>query len=180
MPVPNPCPGNPAYRPDYYLTISHSLVHICSLYFPIPLSSPPPPFPPPFPLLPPSFSPPLQPTLPSLISLSSPSSHLQLLEMMVSLIKCPLIHQDFHHKYPIVFDQELDNAKLIFDQQVALAQTPSGPVINKNMPYVAGVLQMLMLNHGWVNELSLSVASSLLLPSNLVVICFAGIWMVLR
>ena len=95
--------------------------------------------------------------------------------MMGSLIKCPLIHQDFQHKYPIVFDQELDNAKLIFDQQVALAQTPSGPVINKNMPYVAGVLQMLMPNHRWVNELSLSVASSLLLPSNLVVMRFAGV-----
>ena len=45
-----------------------------------------------------------------------------------------------------MFDQELDNAKLIFDQQVALAQTLSGPVINKNMPYVAGVLK-------WTQEL---------------------------
>ena len=69
--------------------------------------------------------------------------------MMGSLIERPLVHQDFQHKYPILlamFDQELDNAKLIFDQQVALAQTPSGPVINKNMPYVAGVLR-------WTQEL---------------------------
>ena len=91
--------------------------------------------------------------------------------MMGSLIERPLIHKDFQHKYPILlamFDQELDNAKLIFDQQVALAQTPSGPVINKNMPYVAGVLKwtqglreritqsmerLQMLNHGWVKDL---------------------------
>ena len=69
--------------------------------------------------------------------------------MMGSLIERPLIHQDFQHKYPILlamFDHELDNAKLIFDQQVTLAQTPSGPVINKNMPYVAGVLK-------WTQEL---------------------------
>ena len=45
-----------------------------------------------------------------------------------------------------MYDQELDEAKAIFDKQLALVQTPSGPIINKNMPYVAGVLK-------WTKEL---------------------------
>ncbi len=35
---------------------------------------------------------------------------------------------------------------MIFDEQLALTQTSQGPVINKNMPYVAGMLR-------WCQEL---------------------------
>ena len=76
-------------------------------------------------------------------------SAFKLLEMMGPLIERPLIHCDFQYKYPVLiamYSQELDEAKLIFDKQLALAQTPAGPTINKNMPYVAGVLK-------WAQEL---------------------------
>ena len=81
----------------------------------------------------------------------------KLLEMMGPLIERPLIHKDFLYKYPVLlamFDQELDDAKKIFDHQMKLAQSPSGPVINKNMPPVAGMLK-------WAQELRERVGSSM-------------------
>ena len=81
----------------------------------------------------------------------------KLLEMMGSLLERPLIHNDFQYKYPILlsmYDRELDGAKAIFDKQLALAQTPSGPIINKNMPYVAGVLK-------WTKELKERISVSM-------------------
>ena len=63
--------------------------------------------------------------------------------MMGSLIERPIIQQDFRFKYPILlaeYNKELDQAKMIFDSQMEKVQGTSGPVINKNMPQVAGVL----------------------------------------
>ena len=95
---------------------------------------------------------------------------LQLIEMMGSLIERPLIHKDFQHNYSTLIqmlNEELDCAKLIYDQQLALAKTPAGPMLNKNMPRVAGILRwakelqdrvdsgmekMSTLNHGSVGE----------------------------
>ena len=80
---------------------------------------------------------------------SSCESIFKLLEMMGSLLERPVIHEDFKTKYPILlsmYNQELDQAKMIFDEQMKAAESPSGPVINKNMPHVAGVLK-------WAQEL---------------------------
>ena len=95
---------------------------------------------------------------------------LQLIEMMGSLIERPLIHKDFQHNYSTLIqmlNEELDCAKLIYDQQLALAKMPAGPMLNKNMPRVAGILRwakelrdrvdsgmekMSTLNHGSVGE----------------------------
>lgn len=68
----------------------------------------------------------------------------KLLEMMGPLLERPIIHEDFKHKYSILlsmYNQDLDQAKVIFDEQMKAAQLSSGPVINKNMPPVAGVLK---------------------------------------
>ena len=73
----------------------------------------------------------------------------KLLEMMGPILERPLIHRDFQYKYPILlamFNQELDSVKLAYDQQMEAARSPSGPVINKNMPPVAGALK-------WAQEL---------------------------
>ena len=68
---------------------------------------------------------------------------------MGSLIDRPLIHKDFQHNYSSLvhmYNNELDCAKMIFDQQLDKAQTPTGPTLNKNMPQVAGILK-------WAKEL---------------------------
>ena len=49
--------------------------------------------------------------------------------MVGSLIERPIIHSDFRHKYPILVQwcgQELDEAKYIYDRQLALMNTPQG------------------------------------------------------
>ena len=64
--------------------------------------------------------------------------------MLGTLLERPLISRDFQNKYPkliSMYNLELDEAKLIFDRQLLLTQSPEGPVINKNMPYVAGLLK---------------------------------------
>lgn len=69
--------------------------------------------------------------------------------MMGTLIHRPLVDINFKVKYPILVDMvndELDLVKKVFDRQLAQAQTPSGPIIHKNMPKVAGLLR-------WSNEL---------------------------
>lgn len=63
---------------------------------------------------------------------------------MGSLLERPLIHKDFQYKYPVLvsmYSEELDEAKKIYDYQLALRHTPAGPAINKNMPSVAGLLK---------------------------------------
>lgn len=64
--------------------------------------------------------------------------------MMGSLLKRPIIHNNFKGKYPLLVkmvNEELDSIKSIYDQQLSLAQSPSGAHIHKNMPKVAGVLR---------------------------------------
>lgn len=76
-------------------------------------------------------------------------SMFKLFEMMGSLLERPIIQKDFRYKYPILlstYNEELDQAKVIFDRQMQCLQSPSGPVINKNMPRVAGLLK-------WTQEL---------------------------
>ena len=46
--------------------------------------------------------------------------------MMGVLIERPLVHRDFQAKYPLLltmYDRELDQSKVIFNQQVALARS---------------------------------------------------------
>ena len=40
-----------------------------------------------------------------------------------------------------MYNMELDEAKKIYDRQLALRHSPAGPAINKNMPSVAGLLK---------------------------------------
>ena len=68
----------------------------------------------------------------------------KLLEMLGSLVERPLIQRDFRYKYPILVvmvTQELDSAKQIYDHQMELMKSPEGPVVNKNMPPIAGLLR---------------------------------------
>ena len=72
------------------------------------------------------------------------SNLVQLIEMLGTLLERPLISRDFQHKYPkliSMYNTELDEVKVIFDRQLLSIQSPKGPVINKNMPYVAGLLK---------------------------------------
>ncbi|XP_032221173.2 dynein beta chain, ciliary [Nematostella vectensis] len=80
---------------------------------------------------------------------ASTESALKLLDCLGSLLDRPLIHADFEHKYPILlrmFEKELDQAKVIYDQQMECAQAEGAAPINKNMPNVAGSLK-------WSSEL---------------------------
>ncbi len=80
----------------------------------------------------------------------------KLLEMLGSLVERPLIHRDFRYKYPILVQlvsQELDSSKLIFDEQLERVKSPEGPIINKNMPPMAGLLR-------WSQELKERVNQS--------------------
>ena len=84
-------------------------------------------------------------------------SYFKLLEMMGPLLERPLIHRDFQYKYPILLEaytHELDQAKVIYDKQMVAARSPSGPVINKNMPPVAGALK-------WAQELRERIGQSM-------------------
>ena len=83
---------------------------------------------------------------PSLLSLSLSFSSLfpQLIDMMGPLLKRPVIHNNFKGKYPVLVrmvNEELDAIKTVYDSQLSLAQSPSGPHVHKNMPKVAGVLR---------------------------------------
>ena len=40
-----------------------------------------------------------------------------------------------------MYSQELDEAKVVLDHQVTRSKTPLGPLLNKNMPKVAGSLK---------------------------------------
>lgn len=85
------------------------------------------------------------------------SSAFKLIEMLGSLLERPLVSCDFQPKYAkllSMFNEELDNAKQVFDKQVLLLDAPTGPVLNKNMPHVAGVT-------GWCHQLRERVESSM-------------------
>ena len=67
-----------------------------------------------------------------------------MLDMMGSLLDRPVIHKFFQHNYLVLVNMcngELDDAKIIYDKQLARAKTPQGPVLGKNMPPVAGILR---------------------------------------
>ena len=85
------------------------------------------------------------------------SLYTQMLDMMGSLLERPVVQSIFQYNYPIlvsICSKELDEAKLIFDQQLARTKTPRGPFLNKNMPPVAGMLK-------WCQELRDRVSSSI-------------------
>lgn len=88
---------------------------------------------------------------------SNCESIFKLFEMMGPLLERPIIERDFCKKYPILlsmYSEELDRAKAIYDRQMEAVQSPSGPVINKNMPRVAGLLK-------WTQELTERIGNSM-------------------
>lgn len=67
-----------------------------------------------------------------------------MLDMMGTLLDRPVIHHFFQHNYFVLVEMcsnELDDAKVLFDKQLARAKTPLGPILNKNMPPMAGKLR---------------------------------------
>ncbi|XP_018428848.1 PREDICTED: dynein beta chain, ciliary-like [Nanorana parkeri] len=73
----------------------------------------------------------------------------RLVDMFGSLLDRPLIAQDAFDKYPLLvsmFDQELDDAKAIFDHHMMEDVEQGYHHIHTNMPLVAG-------NLNWANEL---------------------------
>ena len=88
---------------------------------------------------------------------SNCESVFKLFEMMGPLLERPIIEREFCSKYPILlsmYSGELDRAKAIFDKQMEALHGPSGPVINKNMPRVAGLLK-------WTQELTERIGFSM-------------------
>lgn len=88
---------------------------------------------------------------------SNCESAFKLFEMMGSLLERPLIQKDFCCKYPILLNmyrEDLDTAKFIYDTQMQAIQSSSGPMINKNMPRVAGLLT-------WSQELTDRIGNSM-------------------
>ena len=74
---------------------------------------------------------------------------LQLLDCFGSLMDRPRIHADFEHKYPVLlsmFENDLDTAKIIFDQQQTYESNEETLPINKNKPPISGCLK-------WAQEL---------------------------
>uniref|UniRef100_A0A4W3K7X4 Dynein axonemal heavy chain 17 n=1 Tax=Callorhinchus milii TaxID=7868 RepID=A0A4W3K7X4_CALMI len=72
-------------------------------------------------------------------------STVKLLHMFISLSKRPLIMEEVASKFPRLvqmLNEELDNAKLVYDEHLFLIESKSSiPIINKNMPFVAGQLK---------------------------------------
>lgn len=70
---------------------------------------------------------------------------LQQIHMFASLLERPLIKADVAPHYATLlemFNVELDNAKILYDAQIAAARTGDHvPPISKNMPPVAGQLK---------------------------------------
>ena len=67
--------------------------------------------------------------VPFFIQVAYVFSFAQLLDMVGTLIERPIICSDFNHKYPVLVqwcDEELDQAKSIYDRQLALMNTPQG------------------------------------------------------
>ncbi|XP_077869744.1 dynein beta chain, ciliary-like [Saccoglossus kowalevskii] len=69
----------------------------------------------------------------------------KMLDCYGTLLDRKVIREDFEHKYPKLlemYDKELDDAKIIYDQQMALSDATDGhPPINKNMPEVTGAMK---------------------------------------
>ena len=76
----------------------------------------------------------------------------KLLEMMGPLLERPLIHRDFQYKYPIrlaMYNQELDQVKMVYNRQMVAARSPREPMTNKNMlPIGQSMEKLRAINHG--------------------------------
>lgn len=60
------------------------------------------------------------------------------------LLDRPVIRNDFESKYPdvlMLYDQELDQSKDIYDEHMRLEEAAGNAPLNKNMPDVAGQLK---------------------------------------
>jgi dynein heavy chain len=67
----------------------------------------------------------------------------KLIHIFGSLLERPIIHHNFAHNYPIVLEQlerEMDDAKEIFDRQMALQEEKGSIQVDRNMSKVAGSL----------------------------------------
>uniref|UniRef100_A0A2K6Q0W4 Dynein axonemal heavy chain 17 n=1 Tax=Rhinopithecus roxellana TaxID=61622 RepID=A0A2K6Q0W4_RHIRO len=75
---------------------------------------------------------------------SSIESSAKLLYMCGGLLERPLILAEVVPRYSVMlelFDAELDNAKILYDAQIAASEEGNIPLIHKNMPPVAGQLK---------------------------------------
>ncbi|XP_017734860.1 PREDICTED: dynein heavy chain 17, axonemal isoform X1 [Rhinopithecus bieti] len=75
---------------------------------------------------------------------SSIESSAKLLYMCGGLLERPLILAEVVPRYSVMlelFDTELDNAKILYDAQIAASEEGNIPLIHKNMPPVAGQLK---------------------------------------
>uniref|UniRef100_A0A0D9S475 Dynein axonemal heavy chain 17 n=1 Tax=Chlorocebus sabaeus TaxID=60711 RepID=A0A0D9S475_CHLSB len=75
---------------------------------------------------------------------SSIESSAKLLYMCGGLLERPLILAEVVPRYSVMlelFDAELDNAKILYDAQMAASEEGKIPLIHKNMPPVAGQLK---------------------------------------
>nr|XP_008011290.2 dynein heavy chain 17, axonemal [Chlorocebus sabaeus] len=75
---------------------------------------------------------------------SSIESSAKLLYMCGGLLERPLILAEVVPRYSVMlelFDAELDNAKILYDAQMAASEEDKIPLIHKNMPPVAGQLK---------------------------------------
>ncbi|KAG8543423.1 hypothetical protein GDO81_024705, partial [Engystomops pustulosus] len=73
----------------------------------------------------------------------------RLLDMFGSLLDRPIIAHDAFDKYPVLittYEEELDDAKAIYDRHMMEVTEQGYPQINKNMPAVSG-------NLNWAKEL---------------------------
>ena len=73
------------------------------------------------------------------------SVFLQLLDMMGSFLERPLIQKDFRENYHVLVrmcDQELDSAKVIFDDQLARASTAQGVYVDVHAQVAILVMYM--------------------------------------
>ncbi|XP_013068368.2 dynein beta chain, ciliary [Biomphalaria glabrata] len=71
-------------------------------------------------------------------------STFKLIDIMGSLLERPIVKKDFDEKYPIVVNmmhQMLDEAKTMYDKQVAFKAATGKASIHKNMPDVTGSLK---------------------------------------
>ena len=73
----------------------------------------------------------------------------KLIHIFGSLLERPIIHHDFEKNYVVILEyveREMDEAKQIFDEQMAYQDEHGSIQLDRNMPKVAGSLM-------WAEEL---------------------------
>ncbi|XP_043925655.1 dynein axonemal heavy chain 17-like [Protopterus annectens] len=84
-------------------------------------------------------------------------SAVKVLQMFEPVLECPLIMSEMSDRHLVLVEMlntELDNAKIIYDGQLAAIKVGGGsPLVSKNMPYIAGQLK-------WAEELRDRIQSS--------------------